>query len=536
MLRFESIVARADDDVLQALVGRPSLRLIGLVDRSLLLPSNLRQVVLNLYSPEAILTNNEKRAHIIDLLRPDEAHRLAQLLDTREQVDVFDALRSARINRKSKREELLFAFFGLDVPEEDVVEETPALSSAKPAYPLFPHQRNAIFRVKSHISTEPRRVLLHMPTGAGKTRTTMNIIADHLRVHEPSLVIWLAYSEELCEQAASEFEQAWYHLGNRSINMHRYWGHRDLNLEDVSDGLIIAGLGKMYSTAKRNLFTIGQLGSRSGLVVIDEAHQAIAPTYRLVLDSLLVHYRGPGLLGLTATPGRTWSDIAADEELADFFGRKKVMLEVEGYDNPVQYLVEEGYLASTSFEPLHVASGIDLSPADLQQLQTDLDIPDRILRRLAEDEMRNLAIVNRLRKLVRDHRRIIVFAATVQHAELLSAVLQACGIDALSVTGQTPGAERTRRINRYKEDGTLPVVLCNYGVLTTGFDAPKTSAALIARPTKSLVLYSQMVGRATRGPRAGGNSKAEIITVVDSNLPGFGNVAEAFTNWEDVWN
>ena len=76
----------------------------------------------------------------------------------------------------------------------------------------------------------------------------------------------------------------------------------------------------------------------------------------------------------------------------------------------------------------------------------------------------------------------------------------------------------------------------NFGVLTTGFDAPAASAALIARPTKSLVLYSQMVGRVIRGPKAGGTDRCEVVTVVDTTLPGFGDVAEAFTNWEDVWN
>jgi superfamily II DNA or RNA helicase len=73
-------------------------------------------------------------------------------------------------------------------------------------------------------------------------------------------------------------------------------------------------------------------------------------------------------------------------------------------------------------------------------------------------------------------------------------------------------------------------------VLTTGFDAPRTSAAVIARPTKSLVLYSQMVGRAIRGVRAGGNETAVIVTVVDQGLPGFNSVADAFTNWEDIWD
>ena len=79
------------------------------------------------------------------------------------------------------------------------------------------------------------------------------------------------------------------------------------------------------------------------------------------------------------------------------------------------------------------------------------------------------------------------------------------------------------------------MVLINYGVLTTGFDAPRVSATVIARPTKSLVLYSQMVGRAIRGPKAGGNESALILTVVDTALPGFGQLAEAFMNWEDVW-
>ena len=77
-------------------------------------------------------------------------------------------------------------------------------------------------------------------------------------------------------------------------------------------------------------------------------------------------------------------------------------------------------------------------------------------------------------------------------------------------------------------------MLINYGVLTAGFDAPKTNVAIIARPTTSLVLYSQMVGRAIRGTRAGGNDKSTIFTVVD-NLPGFRDVSQAFLNWEDVW-
>jgi superfamily II DNA or RNA helicase len=241
------------------------------------------------------------------------------------------------------------------------------------------------------------------------------------------------------------------------------------------------------------------------------------------------------LLGLTATPGRTWADIDEDERLSDFFHRRKVGLEIQGYESPVDYLVDEGYLARTAFNPLYHDGGLELSSRDLDDLRDELDIPARLLSRLAEDEQRNLLVVSRLEQLLREHSRVIVFAATVEHARVLATVLRARDHDAASVPGATPWTERTRLIHDFKSDSQEPKAIVNFGVLTAGFDAPRTSAALIARPTKSLVLYSQMVGRATRGPRAGGNARAEVVTVVDTRLPGFASLVEAFHNWEDVW-
>lgn len=79
------------------------------------------------------------------------------------------------------------------------------------------------------------------------------------------------------------------------------------------------------------------------------------------------------------------------------------------------------------------------------------------------------------------------------------------------------------------------MALLNYGVLTAGFDAPRTSCVVVARPTTSLVLYSQMIGRAMRGPRSGGNRKCQIYTIIDTKLNGSGSVAESFQNWEQLW-
>jgi superfamily II DNA or RNA helicase len=107
------------------------------------------------------------------------------------------------------------------------------------------------------------------------------------------------------------------------------------------------------------------------------------------------------------------------------------------------------------------------------------------------------------------------------------------------VTSDSTSIERNRVISRFKlsrAENPNPMVLCNFGILTTGFDAPEISCAVIARPTDSLVLYSQMIGRAIRGPKSGGNEVSEIVTVIDDGLPGFGDLSEAFLNWEDVWN
>jgi superfamily II DNA or RNA helicase len=534
-LYFEDLLSRADDEILQDLLSSSIIRLLKLLDSSFTTPTKLREVLLGLYTPAELITNAESRRLLVDLLRPEQAEILATILELPEHGDVFQALRKVKIKQGSERERALFDFFELPVPQPEFIPEIPQPELLQSQYPLFAHQRKAAQQVRQYLATDPRRVLLHMPTGSGKTRTAMNIIADHLRSHEPTVVIWLAYSEELCEQAAAEFQKAWKFLGNRDVTLHRLWGNYDLDPEKLEDGIVVAGLSKTYSQAKASIQFINRLGSRSSLVVIDEAHQAVAESYKLVLDVLVVPYENTGLLGLTATPGRTWDDINADAELAEFFARRKVTLEVTGYDNPVNYLVAEGYLAKASYRPLLYKSGLNLTTRDLKKIEDELELPKSILDRLAEDEQRNLRILLEIEDLAQRHQRIIVFGISVQHARLLAAVLQARGFTADAVTGDTPSRERDRLITSFKDDSPETKILCNYGVLTTGFDAPRTSAAVIARPTKSLVLYSQMVGRAIRGVRAGGNETAEIVTVVDSELPGFGSVADAFSNWEDVW-
>jgi DNA repair protein RadD len=535
-LNFNDLLLKADEDVLRQLLGSATFHLLKLLEPNFVHPSKLRQILLTLYTPQQLLLTKEKRDLLLDLVSPKQAKILATVLEAPENTNPYEALKKVNISSNSEAKKYLFNFFEIPLLSRNQnTIETTAIIENTPKYTLFTHQRNAAKQVKNYLSKSPRRVLLHLPTGVGKTRTTMNIIADHLRNNEPTLVIWLAYSEELCEQAVTEFQKAWDYLGDRPITTYRFWGSHDLDIEQAQDGLVVAGLAKVYNAAKKSIRFINQLGVRCSLVTIDEAHQAIAETYKLVLDALVVPYEKTALLGLTATPGRTWAEINKDAQLAKFFAQQKVTLEIEGYNNPIDYLVEQQYLAKANYRSLFYETGMELNFQDISRINTELDIPQYILNRLAEDEQRNLRIILELETLAQHHQRIIVFNISVDHAELIASILRLRGLNAQSVTGNTPKIEREQIIQKFKDNQPESKILCNYGVLTTGFDAPKTSAAVIARPTKSLVLYSQMVGRAIRGLKAGGNAIAEIVTVVDSELPGFGSVASAFHNWEDVW-
>ena len=533
---FQQILTRADDETLQHLVGTPAVRLLSALDPQLATPANLRRTCLRLHTPATLLSDPESRSRILSILRPEHAVALSVELGLGPE-NPYVALQRLRIRKNSIRQRQLLAFFEIATPNSKTKSQPETVSNIVPRYHLFDHQRLAQRRATNALKLPNRRVLLHMPTGAGKTRTALHMVSSELRRREPTLVVWLAYSEELCDQAATEFEHAWSYLGDRPVNVYRFWGNnRDIGIESVNDGFMIAGLAKTYERAKRDGEFIARLADRTTFVVIDEAHQAIAHTYRFVLDYFLGRDDQTALLGLTATPGRTWNDPSVDEELSTFFGRNKVTLNIPGYSSPVEYLIENGYLARPIFRQLRYQYSGPLDDRQIRLLSSSLDIPESLLRALAEDEQRNLVIISTVEDLIRRHSRIIVFAATVGHAHLISVVLQARGIDASAVTATTPSIERHQAIVSYRCRTNTPKVLCNYGVLTTGIDIPSTSAAVIARPTKSLVLYSQMLGRAIRGPRVGGNKEAEIVSVVDTRLPGFGDLTTAFENWEDVWS
>lgn len=430
------------------------------------------------------------------------------------------------------------AFFGKELDFEVRSPTQPDLVKATTEYALFPHQRDVA--LKAIDALQDRRVpkpaaLLHMPTGSGKTRTASHIVCRHLTANQRGVVVWYANTRELLEQSAAELEVAWSHLGDRDIDIVRFWGSGGTVPRDLKDGIVVAGLQKMWALIERDPSSLNSLTNQVSLVVVDEAHISLAETYRGCIN-FVRRKPGAAVLGLTATPGRTWNEPAVDAALVEMYGGNKITLEVVGYPDPVEYLMSSGYLARPVFELIDVYGDPAEATFDSDLSNVDEDYTSEIVSQVAESAAYLNGVTLAVHRLIDEgHRRVIVFAASVHQAEQIASLLRATQLGAETVTGKTPAARRAGVIQRFKAPGNKPRALVNYGVLTTGFDAPATSAAVIARPTRSLVLYSQMVGRSIRGPKAGGNAEAKVLTVVDPELPGFGSVAAAFKNWEDVW-
>ena len=194
-------------------------------------------------------------------------------------------------------------------------------------------------------------------------------------------------------------------------------------------------------------------------------------------------------------------------------------------------MTQNGYLAKANYIDIKFEAEAKLSSVQAD----DVDYSDAILRQLGEDQKRNHELVKAAKELALKHKRIILFAPSVESAHLVANVLSAVGLNAAAIDGDTDDLTRNQLVMRFRNNSVEPMILCNYGVLTTGFDAPRTSCVIVGRPTKSVVLYSQMVGRGIRGPKVGGNVEADIVTVVDTSLRGFGSVIEGFNYWNNKW-
>ena len=277
-------------------ISKEAIEIIKLMsDEKLHHPNKLRECISSHYTHLELLRNKKIRELLLENMRPQELIKLLQKITNTpiNENNVYKEMHKIPFNKNSTSEKILFEFFEEEIPEK--LDEIPKLSNMEKITPkrsLFDYQRKAHEEIINYLNRDGKRCLLHMPTGSGKTITAMRVISNFFSKTKPVLIIWLAYSEELCEQAIDEFKQTWTYVGDRDMRVFRFFRNYSTDLiknTDVDkDCLIVAGLGKISQKSKRDTVFLSKLSDRADLVVMDEAHQAIAPVYLEVLQQLTV--------------------------------------------------------------------------------------------------------------------------------------------------------------------------------------------------------------------------------------------------------
>lgn len=531
--------------------------------------SRLSDMILCIYGL-SILKNRKFRLRLLKSLPPQEIldfrielskkYSDCEDLDTLVEVISNTSWKESKINIHLLR---ILEYSSAEVFEkknqssegEDIIE------SNEKFYELLDYQY--IIRQKAlnilNSDYELSRFLIHMPTGTGKTKTATHIICHHYNynLHKKGLILWVAHTTELLEQAYETFCGVWRNIGNGSIHTYKLWGDYKIKIpKDNFNGFMVCGIQKLQALQNSNIELFQAIIRDTRLLVYDEAHKASATETRSTIEKILTRAGGledRALMGLSATPGRTTAQSFDNTLLVSMFGNKIINIDTklinainfsaqeaantEAEKDVIKYFQNRGVLSKIEKEELRYPES--LSDEEINKIRIVAsshgydDFSKTALETIGKNKSRNLRIMQKLRELNKQGKPTIVFACSVKHAQLLSAMLTLESIPNAVVYGEMSIYERTSAIKRFKDVNDKTNILINYEVLTTGFDATNIECVFIARPTQSVVLYSQMIGRGLRGPQMGGNETCLLVDVRD-NLKQY-NENMAFSHFNNYW-
>ena len=367
----------------------------------------------------------------------------------------------------------------------------------------------------------------------------------------------MAHTTELLQQAFDTFSQVWENLGDGEVTSYKIWGNRNINEVKEFQGIMFCGIQKLQSIKQSQSEVFEKIVFSARLIVFDEAHKAAASETRELVDSLMVKKSGMqdrSLVGLTATPGRTTLTSDENKLLTNMFDRRMIGIDIDTItkmnlseieyintkvtSNVIAYFQERKILSKLKKEQLTYDE--DFSAEQLSKIKVSMtnngysDFNKKTLEMIGKNRNRNRAIMKKLRELAIQEKPTIVFACSVTHAKLLSYMLSLENIsNALVIGDMTPG-EREKAIADFKDRNCAVNFLINFEVLTTGFDSTNIQCVFITRPTQSIVLYSQMLGRGLRGPKMGGNEECLLVDIKD-NLGKY-DADMAFNHFDAYWN
>lgn len=395
-----------------------------------------------------------------------------------------------------------------------------AVTGPLPLKPLHDFQEEVVGSIDALLSdtaSKRRRAVISLPTGAGKTRVAAQTAVTRIltRAGENRLVLWIAQTDELCEQAVQCFRELWVNLGSNgeTLRIVRLWGGQ-VTPRPSAAGEPTVIVASIQTLSSRMVDEGLAWASDPALLVIDECHHALTPSYTGALRWLnpgagaSTGGREPPIIGLSATPFRGRNEEESAQLARRFDGRL-----IPGDQSTLfERLQDRGVLARFTYDRLEIDTGFTFTAEEQSSLARFGQVPVSALERLGEIRERNDRIVEEI--CAAPEKSALVFATSVAHARRLAARLNLEGVSAAAVSGETDRNSRRWFIAAFRRGDVR--VLCNHSALTTGFDAPATDLIVIARPVFSPSLYMQMAGRGLRGPANGGKDHCRILTVQDN--------------------
>jgi DNA repair protein RadD len=339
---------------------------------------------------------------------------------------------------------------------------------------LRPYQQEAVKRVVVHFRASSEPALVVLPTGSGKSL----VIAELARLARGRVLV-LAHVRELVEQNHAKFQAYGLEADIYSAGLKRKEANRQVVFGSVQ-------------SVVRNLESFND--ANFTLLVIDESHRVSLnedASYRQVIEYLRQHNSQLKILGLTATPYRLGQGfIYYRHHHGMVRGSEESFFRDCVFEQPLRLMVKQGYLAAPKRLDMAV-EGYDFStvrPSSSGLFQ------EEALNRVVAGSRATPGIISAIIQRAHDRQGVMIFAATVAHAEEIMGYLPSS--QAALITGATASRERTALIDAFKARELKYLV--NVAVLTTGFDAPHVDLIAILRPTESVSLYQQMVGRGLR--------------------------------------
>ena len=322
---------------------------------------------------------------------------------------------------------------------------------------LFDYQEDMKERIEKALRLH-RSVMAQMPTGTGKTYLLTAVI-DSFVSNNPMEKVWIvAHRRELVSQ-----------IDETVRKFHSYSASNTSSLLSSVKAMSIQWLMRHYD----------EIEEEPGMIVIDEAHHALAKTYKKMWE----RFPKAKFLGLTATPCRL-----NGKGFTDLFD---VLVQSWG----VPEFISKGRLATYDFVSIK-SDGVTQRLIDsLQKRGADGDYQNKEMDMLLNKKPSIERLYRSLEEFGKD-RKGIVYAINISHAQKITKLYQEHGVKAIAIDSKTPATERQQDIEAFKK-GDIQV-LVNVDIFSEGFDCPDVEFVQLARPTLSLAKYLQMVGRGLR--------------------------------------